>query len=108
MIHAVYHRKHHRVTVEGHAYSAEPGRDLVCAAASALLYTLAANVSSLEEGGQIGKNPVVLMESGNAEIRVLPRSRFANIVTVIFDTICTGFALLAQNNPEHFSFEIRG
>ena len=33
MIHAVYYKKYHRVTVKGHAHSAEKGRDLVCAAA---------------------------------------------------------------------------
>jgi len=41
MIKAVYDRKENKITVEGHAYSGEPGHDLICAAASVLIYTIA-------------------------------------------------------------------
>lgn len=108
MIHAVYHRQHHRVTVEGHAHSAEPGHDLVCAAVSILISSLAANAAHLEDGGQISRNPVLRLESGDAEVWVIPRSRFSSVVTLIFDAICTGFDLLAGKYPEYISFEIRG
>ena len=36
MIHATYYRKYNRLTVTGHAGSAEHGHDLVCASASML------------------------------------------------------------------------
>ena len=55
MIHAVYYKKYHRVTVKGHAHSAEKGRDLVCAAASMLVSTLAANVAQLHTKGIVQK-----------------------------------------------------
>ena len=107
MIHAVYHRKFHRLTVEGHARSAEPGHDLVCASASILAYTLAQNVMDLEHGGYIRRSPVIELEEGKAEVCVSPRSNFRSVVMLIFDSVCTGFALLERDYPEYITFEIR-
>ena len=107
MIHVVYHRKFYRLTMEGHARSAEPGRDLVCASASILAYTLAHNVTNMATGGQIRMTPVVKLEEGRAEVCVTPRSGFQSIVKLIFDSICSGFALLAHDYPEYITYEIR-
>jgi len=49
MIEVKYDRRHLTVTVTGHAKSDEPGKDLVCAAATILTYTLAGNAESLAE-----------------------------------------------------------
>lgn len=107
MIQIVYHRKFHRLTMEGHAGSADHGKDLVCASASILAYTLAKNVLKLAAGGQIRMSPVVKMEEGRTEICVTPRSGFQSVVTLIFDSLCIGFALLANDYPENVSYEIR-
>ena len=107
MIQVIYHRKFHRMTMEGHARNAEPGHDLVCASASILAYTLAKNVLKLAAGGQIRLSPVVKLEEGNAEICVTPKSGFQSVVTLIFDSVCTGFALLANDYPENISYEVR-
>lgn len=107
MIQVIYHRKFHRLTMEGHARSAEPGHDLVCASASILAYTLAYNVLGLEESGKIRRAPVVKLEEGSAEICVTPKSGFQSVVTLIFDSICTGFALLAHDYPDYISYEVR-
>ena len=48
MIRAIF--THNRVTVDGHANHAPHGRDIVCAAASALLYAL---IGALEEQDNI-------------------------------------------------------
>lgn len=107
MIQVVYHRKFHRLTMEGHAGSAEPGQDLVCASASILAYTLADNVMQLAKGGHARMAPVVDMVEGKTEIYLKPHSRYRSIVTLIFDSICAGFALLAHNYPAYIKFEIR-
>ena len=107
MIHVVYHRKFYRLIMDGHAQSAEHGRDIVCAAASILAYTLANNVASMAASGQIRMSPVVRLEEGSAEVCVTPRSGFRAVVTLIFDTICAGFALLARDYPEYITYEIR-
>lgn len=107
MIQVVYHRKFHRVTMEGHAGSAEPGQDLVCASASILAYTLADNVSQLAKKGAARVAPVENMSDGKTEIQLKPHSKYRSVVTMIFDSICAGFALLAYNHPAYIKFEIR-
>ena len=105
MIQVVYHRSYHRVTVEGHAQSGDPGHDLVCAAASALAYTLAGNVANLADHGQ-AKKPTMELSVGKAEIVCSPVSRFRATVTMIFDAVCVGFELLAAHYPDYITYEI--
>lgn len=107
MIQVTYHRKYHKLTIEGHAYSGEAGHDLVCASASILAYTLAAAVANMAEAKQI-RNPVIRLDAGNAEVSCKTRSRFEAPVTLIFDTICGGYALLANDYPDNISFDLRG
>lgn len=106
MIHVRYYRKHHRLTVEGHAHSGESGKDLVCAGASALAYTLAANAGHLEEQGQ-ARNVVVRLDPGSAEISCKPKHRFTALTKCIFDAVCVGFEILSANYPQYISYEIR-
>ena len=106
MIQAIYYRKYNRLTVTGHARSAEKGHDLVCASASMLAYTLAVNVANMADDGQV-REPVVNMEEGNTEISCKPRHNLKSIVTLVFDTVCAGFDLLAYEHPEYISYEIR-
>ena len=107
MIKAVYHRDYHRLTVEGHANSGEPGHDLVCAAASALAYTLAANVANMADNGQV-RRPVMEMNPGNAQISCNPVSRFKGTVALVYRAVCVGFEILAHDYPQYISYEIRG
>ena len=106
MIEAVYYRSNHRLTVEGHAHSGEPGHDLVCAAASALAYTLAGNVANMADNGQV-RAPVMKLEPGMAEVWCNPATRYKATVKLVFDSVCIGFELLALNYPDYISYEIR-
>lgn len=105
MIQVTYHRKYHRLTVEGHAQSGEPGHDLVCAAASTLAYTLAANVANMADHAQV-RGPVMDLNPGKAQVSCNPVSRFQSTVTLIFDAVCVGFELLAANYKDYISYEI--
>lgn len=107
MIHVVYHKAYHRVTVKGHAQSAEKGRDLVCAAASMLTSTLAANVAQLETKGIVQKKAIVL-DDGCAEVSCTVPSKYKYTVDMIYLGVCTGFELLSQRYPEYVTYEIRG
>lgn len=107
MIHVVYHRMFNRLTVEGHAQSGEPGHDLVCASASILAYTLAANVKELVKTGQAA-DMVLELHEGNAEVSCKPHHRLKAIVAIIFDTICVGFELIAKDYPDYITYEVRG
>lgn len=105
MIQVVYYRQYNRLTVEGHAHAGEPGHDLVCAGASTLAYTLAANVGRMEEMDLV-RDAVAILEIGKAEISCRPKSKFTSLVGAIFNSVCVGFELLARDNPEYICYEI--
>lgn len=107
MIEVTYYREHSRVTVKGHAHSDEPGRDLVCAGASALAYTLAANVGHMQESGYV-RDVTVKMDPGDCEIACRAKGRYAATVRMILEAVCVGFELLAVNTPEYITYEIHG
>ena len=107
MILVTYYRSYNRLTVEGHAHSGEPGKDLVCASASILAYTLAANVGNLADLGHVRIESMVL-SPGKAEIAIKPRSGVSAIVGRIFESICVGFELLARDYPQYIRYEIHG
>lgn len=109
MIQVVYHRNFHRVSIDGHANSGEPGHDLVCAAVSALAYTLGVAVVNMNAAYRREiREPKTEFSPGKALISCVPVNRYKSTVTLIFDTICAGFEYLAQNNPDYISYEIRG
>ena len=107
MITVVYHRDYHRLTMEGHAQSAEKGHDLVCASASILAYTLAQFVKNMKDAGQI-RYPTLELKEGFTLIDCNPSNRISNAVKLAFDTVCAGFELLARDYPDNISYEIRG
>jgi uncharacterized protein YsxB (DUF464 family) len=106
MIKAIYHRKYNRLTVTGHAGAAETGHDLVCAATSALAYTLAANVANMADAGQV-REPIIKTDVGDAEVSCKPHHNLKSTVTLVFDSVCVGFEVLAHNYPDNISYEIR-
>ena len=106
MIQATYYPRYNRLTVTGHAGSAEPGKDLVCASASMLAYTLAANVANMADNGQV-RQPIINTGEGDTEISCRPRHNLKAVVTLVFDSICVGFELLAHDYPDFVKYEVR-
>lgn len=106
MIKVVYRRKNHRLTITGHANSGEVGHDLVCASASILAYTLAANVENMTKAKQAG-NPIISLSEGNANVYCRSKQGYKSVVTLVYDSVCVGFELLAKNYPDYLSYEIR-
>lgn len=107
MIEVVYYRESNRVTIRGHAKSAEYGKDLICSAVSTLALTLRANIRYLEKAGFV-VNPVTRLESGNAEISCLPKPGYRVCVRQIFMSVCVGFQLLGTEYPEYISYRVEG
>ena len=107
MIDVTYHRKYNRLTIEGHAMSGESGHDLVCAAASALAITLASNVASLVTSETVKKH-CIRVEEGSAEVSCEPIRKMTSVVTLIYDTVCTGFETLQRLYPENISYQVLG
>jgi uncharacterized protein YsxB (DUF464 family) len=107
VIKVIYHRDINRVSVEGHAQSGEAGHDLVCASVSTLTYTLASFVQNMKKARQ-SYNPKTDLKEGDAVISCEPPSRYKGAVTLVFDSICAGFELLAKDYPDNISYEMRG
>lgn len=80
------------IGMTGHAGYAEEGKDIVCAAASILLFTL------IEHLEQLGVSYSSHAEKGSAGVAVTDPDRRTGEV---FDVIETGYKLLAQRYPEH-------
>ena len=110
MITVTYYRNRHWLEVEGHAETAEAGHDLVCAAVTILVRTLAANVLELSaEERRYVRYPEVSMEEGKARVSCKPVHRFTNMVELIFDSVIRGFVLLSEQYPEAVTYkEVKG
>lgn len=106
MIRAVYEVDRCRVQVQGHAGFAPMGQDTVCAAASALLYTLAEAVKELERMGMLEGYRVEL-QSGAGEVCWTPSVLWRSYVMTAMNSICLGFRLLARDYGEYVGFEVR-
>ncbi len=105
MIQVSYDRRHHRLLVQGHANTAPAGQDLVCAAVSALTYTAAWNVAELVSQGNAAHQRIQLND-GNACIACVPKKNMRSVATLMFDSLCSGFALLASFYPEQVQYTV--
>lgn len=85
------------LTLKGHSGYAESGKDIVCAGISSLFFALH---RSLHERGFMSfadlNNP-----EGYAQIRAYPSAEERHTCVVMFETVVTGFELLAQNYPDY-------
>ena len=83
--------------LEGHAGYAEIGKDIVCASASILAYTLASIVDSFDE-----IEPVIDLTSGNTTIECECKDDETYIkVANAYHYTKIGYALLEHNYPQY-------
>ena len=108
MINVTYDRKRLILKVKGHAHSGEAGHDLVCAAASIRLDTLSANVTELCADRRRVRRPVLDIREGDTTIACAPVHGMQAVTTLVFDTVCAGFAVLQQRYPENLSYKVVG
>lgn len=107
MIDVVYDRDQNKLTITGHARSAEYGKDLICAAVSALALTLGANVGNMAANGYVG-DPVVVLEPGNAQISCTAQECYRDSVRQVYMSICVGFEVLEAEYPDYISYRVVG
>ena len=81
--------------LRGHAGSGEPGRDLICAGASALVLALREELLHLEEQGAL-RLRTLRLEPGDAEIRCDPVPGREEAAKTAFDTVLRGLRLLER------------
>ena len=82
--------------LEGHAGYAEIGKDIVCASASILAYTLAAIVENH------GIDTYINLESGDTTIEcVCTDHPLMDVIRDAFNFANVGYSLLAHNYPQY-------
>ena len=106
MITAIFERnesvKELTLKVSGHASFDEVGKDIVCASASILTYTLAKVTEDMYEKGHFEGYPILRLNGGDALIECRCKSYFAFADAIqAFDMTKVGFTLLAENYPQN-------
>ena len=92
----------------GHAEYSEKGKDIVCASASMLAYTLAQNVLDLDESSFLEKKPTITLKDGNAKVVCQPKGDQYYQCKYLYQIIMQGFHLLALNYPDNVSVKVLG
>lgn len=88
------------LTMQGHAGYAEPGKDIVCAGASALLHSLAATLKLLDVPG-------LQVELGYGSGRLSCRGDSFLVHTLFYQAL-VGMILLQQEYPDHIQVNTAG
>ena len=94
--------------VKGHANQNDIGKDIVCASASILAYTVAQVVSNIESKGGLKKIPTIKLSKGNAVITCHPTEEYKDELAHTYYVAEVGYALLAHNYPQYVDFNSFG
>lgn len=105
MIEIQYEPTRYCVSLAGHAGAGIPGQDLVCCAASMLIYTLSANVRAMQKRGWL-KKAQIRLSPGDAKVACTPYANARSRVNCRIDAICLGFILLEKEYPDFVRFTI--
>ena len=84
----------------GHANSGPKGKDLVCAGASALFFTLIKYLDKLEDEFE----PEVYEYNGRINICLDPPVSLMHDARLLFEAFATGFEMLAHDFPDNVRF----
>ena len=107
MIHTSFYRNSAdgsvRMEMQGHALTAPKGEDLVCAAATMVVYTLAQAVQFLYEQGRLREQPKIQMVDGYAYITASPKEDSSAETLMTFWVAQAGAYVLEHNYPRAVS-----
>lgn len=87
-------------SMEGHAGSGAPGHDLVCSAASVLVYTAAQIVSIMHHDGKLECKPVLKLDSGDSLIEIRPKADYYDEALYTLYHSEVGLLLIQNRYPE--------
>jgi uncharacterized protein YsxB (DUF464 family) len=90
------------MTVNGHAGYADKGKDIICASASILAYTVAQIVKAMDKHGDLTESPTIQLNEGDIFIAcsVKDEAVYAEAVHTFF-VAEVGYMLLEANYPRH-------
>lgn len=88
------------VSVEGHAGAGPEGSDIVCAAASALAFTLYNAIADMDEHGEVSCFSHSISK-GSVQLDFTAKSFAEEKAASIVEAFYSGFALLEEKYPEY-------
>lgn len=96
----------YKIEMEEHAEYAEKGKDIVCAAASILLYTLADTIDRSEK--MLWNKPRIRIDEQKVKafVQCVPKPEYEGNIALIYQTVLNGLQLLAAEYPENVSMKI--
>ena len=105
MIHVSFYQKDGAVCMDaqGHAMTAPKGEDLVCAACTMLVYTLAQAVQFLYEQDRLLEKPKMQIVDGYACIEARPKRTAEAEVLMAYWAVQAGAFVLERNYPQAVS-----
>ena len=88
--------------VSGHAGAAEEGKDIICASASILAYTVAQEAKNMERRLQLEEPPYIRKDKGDFVTMIHPKNdaTYADALRTFY-VAEVGFELLAYNYPQY-------
>ena len=96
-----------RLEAKGHAMTAEPGRDLVCAAVSAVVYGFAKAVSEMPGDGISMGQIDVGRQDGYALVSVACKdTKTYRRIKAYLEPIYQSLAMLAQTEPDAICLQV--
>ena len=87
--------------LEGHAGYAEEGKDIVCAAASILVQTLAWYVNFGDRSKNLKSPAEIKLESGDAVVSCEPKKELAEWLENAYQFAKMGFIHLSNSYPQY-------
>lgn len=89
------------LTIKGHAEAGEYGKDIVCASASILAYTLAQTAQYMHEQGKLIKKPKSILREGYSKVVMIPKEEYEAEVLYAYFFAQVGYSLLAHNYRQY-------
>lgn len=99
MIKITYHKARHELAATGHAGYNEAGKDIVCAAVTALMLTAA-------QFAEANSKAEIRTEPGDLYVRCLCSPRWSGPVELVLSAIAGGLARTAREYPEYAEMEV--
>lgn len=92
--------------LSGHAGAGETGKDIICASASILSYTVAQTLKFMHFKGDLKKKPHIKLKEGSTVITACPKAEAYDEAFHTFFVAQVGYSLLEHNYPDYVSLDI--
>lgn len=92
--------------LSGHAGAGEEGKDVICASASILAYTVAQAMKFMHFKGDLKKKPHIKLKEGSTVITAFPKAEAYDEAFHTFFVAQVGYSLLEHNYPDYVSLDI--